>query len=62
MENQLRRTILVITLCLLLTILEVIPEIHFAILASTYTNLLVGRVPVKASDLTFVEGKLIQEI
>ena len=62
MENQLRRTILVIPLCLLFAILGVVPEVHFTVLASTHTNLLVGRVPVKACNLAFVEGHLIQEV
>ena len=62
MEDELRRTIIVITLCLLFAILGVVPEVHFAVRAPADANLLVCRVPLKAGDLALVEAHHIQVV
>ena len=62
MENKLRRSIVVVFLCLLVSIFRVVPEVDFSILTAAHQNLLLSRVPLKYSDLLFVEAHRIEVV
>ena len=61
-ENKLRRTIFVITLGLLISILGVVPHVNFAILRATQADLFVRRMPFEARYLLLMELKLVQVV
>ena len=62
MECEFGRTIIIVTLSLLISILSVFPEVHFAIFSSTHQNLLLCRMPFEHGDLLFVEAHVVQMV
>ena len=62
MENKLGRSIIVVFLCLLITIFGVVPEVYLSILAAAHQDLLLCRMPLKYSDLLFVEAHRIEMV
>ena len=55
MEDELGRTVLIVSLCLFFSVLRVIPNVNFSVFRSAHDDLLVRRVPIEASDFLFME-------